>query len=399
MASPSVLMSLLALLLAVVVARRLQGLLGSAALPAILLELSVGFLLGNTVLAYERLNGVSGIAELGVISLFFLVGLETRGDLLADHRGAILRTVLISSLAPLLFFVPLKALTGASDGQVLLFLAVVAATGTGVTLRTLRSLGAMATPSARLLVGVSVLDDLPAVGLLALATVVARGSGVGSSGAGPLAAGGPFAPGGLGWIAVGLALAGLSFQLVKAWVQRYGPRKLGPFALVLLMICSAAVGEALGLTGLLGALFGGMLLARISPPDASVEDNLVVFSDVFVPLYFVTVGMRVKLESLLSPAAWQLAGLLIAMALISKLLCWYGVGKTARSQGVDPWTVVFGLIPRGLPGLVFAGAALKAGLIDDSAFSALVIMVTTTTVLGLFLLNRRVQSLRRKASP
>ncbi|MFS6827831.1 cation:proton antiporter [Cyanobium sp. ATX-6F1] len=294
MASPTVLISLLALLLAVVVARRLQGLLGSAALPAILLELTVGFLLGNTVLSYERLNGVSGIAELGVISLFFLVGLETRGDLLADHRTDILRTVLISSLAPLLFFVPVRALTGASTAQVLLFLAVVAATGTGVTLRTLRSLGAMATPSARLLVGVSVLDDLPAVGLLALATFVAGRSGEGTSGAGALAASGPFASGGLGWIALGLALAGLCYGLVKVFVQRCGPRRLGPFALVLLMIASAAAGETFGLTGLLGALFGGMLLARLSPPDAAVEDNLVVFSDVFVPLYFVTVGMRVE---------------------------------------------------------------------------------------------------------
>ncbi|MCP9849283.1 cation:proton antiporter [Cyanobium sp. Morenito 9A2] len=392
-------MSLLVLLLAVVAARRLQGLVGSAALPAILLELTVGFLLGNTVLSHERLNGVAGIAELGVISLFFLVGLETRGDLLAKHRSTIVRTVLISSLAPLLFFVPLKALTGASTAQALLFLAVVAATGTGVTLRTLRSLGAMATPSARLLVGVSVLDDLPAVGLLALATFLARGSDVGGNGAGALEAGGPFASGGLGWIAIGLALAVLSYGLVKAWVQRCGPRKLGPLALVLMMISSAAAGEAFGLTGLFGALVGGMLLARLSPPDAAVEDNLVVFSDVFVPLYFVTVGMRVKLDSLLTPAAWKLAGLLTVMALISKLVCWYGIGKGARTQGVDAWTVVFGLIPRGLPGLVFAGGALKAGLIDDTAFSALVIMVTTTTVLGLLLLNRRVQSLRRKASP
>ena len=57
--------------------------------------------------------------------------------------------------------------------------------------------------------------------------------------------------------------------------------------------------------------------------------------------------------------------------------------------GVDRWLVVFGLLPRGLPGLVFATTALSAGLIDSLQFSSLVLMVTVTTVLGLLLLERR----------
>jgi hypothetical protein len=60
---------------------------------------------------------------------------------------------------------------------------------------------------------------------------------------------------------------------------------------------------------------------------------------------------------------------------------------------VDRWIVVFGLIPRGLPGLVFASTALAAGVIDAVQFSALVIMVTTTTMVGLVLLERRIQRL------
>jgi hypothetical protein len=55
--------------------------------------------------------------------------------------------------------------------------------------------------------------------------------------------------------------------------------------------------------------------------------------------------------------------------------------------------VVFGLIPRGLPGLVFATTALSAGVISSSQYSALVLMVTGTTVLGLVLLERRLLAL------
>ncbi|MEI6029813.1 MAG: hypothetical protein WCQ20_01460 [Synechococcaceae cyanobacterium ELA739] len=56
---------------------------------------------------------------------------------------------------------------------------------------------------------------------------------------------------------------------------------------------------------------------------------------------------------------------------------------------VRPGSRWFGLPPRGLPGLVFATTALSSGLMDGIPFSALVLMVTVTTVLGLLLLERR----------
>jgi len=46
-------------------------------------------------------------------------------------------------------------------------------------------------------------------------------------------------------------------------------------------------------------------------------------------------------------------------------------------------------MPRGLPGLVFASTALAAGVINGVQFSALVLMVSCTTVVGLLLLERR----------
>lgn len=55
--------------------------------------------------------------------------------------------------------------------------------------------------------------------------------------------------------------------------------------------------------------------------------------------------------------------------------------------------VVFGLLPRGVPGLVFASSALADGVITPLQFSALVLMVSTTTVLGLLLLGRRLARL------
>ncbi|MCS5698898.1 cation:proton antiporter [Cyanobium sp. FGCU-52] len=135
--TPSLLTVLLLLLIGVLVARLSAGRLRTWAVPAIVLELLVGFVLGNTILPFERVEPLSGLTELGVLTLFFQVGLEVRGDLLSSRRDAILRTVAISFLAPLIAFWPLRLGFGLDTPATLLCLAVLSATGTGVTLRVL----------------------------------------------------------------------------------------------------------------------------------------------------------------------------------------------------------------------------------------------------------------------
>jgi Kef-type K+ transport system membrane component KefB len=166
--------------------------------------------------------------------------------------------------------------------------------------------------------------------------------------------------------------------------------------LILLIGCSW-LGELCGLTSLLGALWGGVLLQRLAPmPEDSgaareLRGQLALLSEVFLPLYFLSIGMRVQAGSLLQPSAWWMALLLLLLAIASKLLCGLGISSADRAAGVDRWLVVFGLLPRGLPGLVFASTALAAGVITPSMYAALVLMVSATTVLGLLLLGRRLQ--------
>jgi Kef-type K+ transport system membrane component KefB len=383
MLAPSLLSTLLILLIGLLLARLSAGGLARWAVPAIVLELVIGFVLGNTLLPFAAVAPLSGLTELGVLTLFFQVGLEVRGDLLLSQRGPLSRLVAISFLAPFLAFWPLRSWFGLSTPTTLLCLAVLCATGTGVTLRVLAQRQALQTPSGRLLVAVSVLDDLPAIALLAMATTMAGGS-IGAAGLGL------FGP------VLGVALAGLSLPLVDRWGRQPRRPPSSPLAILLLLIAAAWVGEVLGLTSLLGALWGGVLLARLSPLPEDVRPVLTVLADVFLPLYFISVGMRIDAHTLLRPASWWFALVLIVLALLSKLVCGFGITARERRGGVDRWLVVFGLLPRGLPGLVFATTALSAGLITSLQFSSLVLMVTVTTVLGLLLLDRR---LGRTAAP
>ena len=373
---PSLLSTLLVLLVGLAIARLMAGKLARWAVPAIVVELGIGFLLGNSVLPFDAIKPLSGITELGVLSLFFQVGLEVRPDLLAARRNTILRLVALSFLAPLLAYWPLVQGFGMAPATALLCLACLSATGTGVTLRLLAQRQALRSPSGRLLVGVSVLDDLPAIALLSLAVATAGGAlgqgGIGSFG-----------------LVVGLATAGLSYWLAGWWAHRQASSPTSPLAILMLLI---------GASSLLGALWGGVLLNRLSPPgqqgvNPGASQLLAVLSEVFLPLYFISVGMRVQAGVLLEPRAWTLAIVLLVLAMPSKVVCGLGVSRADRRAGVDRWLVVFGLVPRGLPGLVFATTALSAGVIDALQFSALVMMVTVTTVVGLLLLERRLVQL------
>jgi Kef-type K+ transport system membrane component KefB len=372
--------TLLILLTGLLWARLATGRLARWAVPAIVIELAVGFLLGNTLLPHRAVAPLSGLTELGVLTLFFQVGLEVRGDLLRSRASTILRTVALGCLAPLLAWLPLRHGFQLSVPATLLCLAVLSATGTGVTLQVLSQRQALATPSGRLLVGVSVLDDLPAIALLSLATFSA-GNSLGPAGGGALPA------------LAALAAAGGSLLVARrlAASGRSGPQD--PLSILLLLVGWAWIGEMSGLTSLLGALWAGVLVARMSTPPEQVRRLLSLVSEVFLPLYFISVGMRLQASSLLRPGAWQLAAVLVALGVLAKLVCALGISQRDRADGVDVWVVVLGLMPRGLPGLVFATTALAEGVIDATTFSALVLMVASTTVLGLLLLERRLRRL------
>lgn len=401
----SLLSILLLLMVGVLLARISAGRLHRWAVPAIVLELLMGFVIGNTLLPFERIQPLSGLMELGVLSLFFMVGLEVREGLRNARGAAVLRTVLLSALTPLLAYAPLQALFQLSAGGTLLCVAVLSATGTGVTLRTLAQARALATPSAQLLIGVSVLDDLPAIAMLSLAMVLGFNTGTAPA----IGLGGSFLPLPIG-LPLGLLLAALSVPAVRWWRQRHGVWEPSALGVLLVLITCSWLGECTGLTSLLGALWAGVLVSWLADPLEAVAElsspstpdrlrrHLSLVWEVFLPLYFIGVGQRIDASVLREAQAWWLALFLVGLGVLCKLLCALGISRRDQAAGVDRWVVVFGLIPRGLPGLVFASTALEAGLISRSIYASLVLMVSVTTVIGLLLLGRRLHQLESNRS-
>jgi Kef-type K+ transport system membrane component KefB len=249
--------------------------------------------------------------------------------------------------------------------------AALTATSVGITARVLSDLGRLHDRAAKVVLGAAVLDDI--LGLVILAVV----TGLTRTGTFSVAAAGFILLKALLFlvIAVGLGIR-LSPRLVRL-VSRMRARGSLIVAAVLFCALLAAVSESIGLATIIGAFAAGLILAK-TERRAHIEEQIKPVADLFVPIFFVTIGMKVvpaTLDPLAPGGSFGLAILLTGVAIASKLAAGLGVYQ----RGVRRWPVGVGMIPRGEVGLIFAGIGLATGVIDDALYAPIVSMVMLTT--------------------
>jgi Kef-type K+ transport system membrane component KefB len=98
---------------------------------------------------------------------------------------------------------------------------------------------------------------------------------------------------------------------------------------------------------------------------------------ILVPIFFVLIGLQVKLESFLSAEVWLFASGLVAAAIIGKLVSGIVAGRCLNRLAIG-----IGMLPRGEVGLIFAAIGKGLGVIDSQLFSSIVLMVVITTVIA-----------------
>lgn len=382
--------------------------------PAVLGELVAGVLLGNLLLPFgldaDAAAGRPGpagwyaaflhdsltagtpidvLARLGVILLLFIVGLESNvGDMLRVGATS-LAVATVGVVAPfVLGWAVSRALLPGGPHHPLVHVyigACLTATSVGITARVLRELGRLERDEARIILGAAVLDDVMGLVILAVVggMVVAEGTGE------PLH---------------GLAIAkiivlAVGFLAGAVWLgRRLAPRLFG-FAsrlhgggllmLTALLLCFvlAATANLLGLAPIVGAFAAGLLLDELhfeSFRDRGVQHRvdelLEPIAHVLVPIFFVQMGMTVRLETFGAAGVLFFAAVLTGAAIAGKQVCGLVVPK-----GLDRLSIGVGMVPRGEVGLIFAaiGAGLTIGgerVIDDVSNAAVVIMVIVTTM-------------------
>jgi Kef-type K+ transport system membrane component KefB len=365
--------------------------------PAVLGELLVGVGLGNVHLlgptVFEALKtdvGIGIAAEVGVVLLLFQVGLETRLDEMKRVGISSLLVALLGVAAPMaLGFVVGETLLPNHPPIVYGFLgATLAATSIGITARVMKDLGKTQTGEARIILGAAVIDDV--IGLIILAVVSGL---VVAAERGAHAAISPVS------VSV-IVLKAVAFFAVAILLGRFGARPAlntlsrmrvhGVLLAASIGMCFtlAAVAGWLGLAPIVGAFAAGLVLEPshyrrfTRRGERSVDELIAPIADLFVPVFFVLMGLSVDLRHFASPKALGLAGALFVAAMVGKLVC--GIGITQK--GINRMIVSVGMIPRGEVGLIFASVGARHYLqgepvIDAVTYSAIVAMVMLTTLI------------------
>lgn len=387
MSVTKVLLDILVVLLAAKAAAELAERVG---LPAVVVEILAGVLIGPSALGLVAGDDVLRVlGELGVILLLLDVGMEMNLTELAAVGRASLAVATIGVAVPFVAGWGAAIGLGMSSQEALFVGAALTATSVGITARVFADLRALATVEARTVLGAAVADDV--IGLVIL-TVVVR-----------IAAQGHVSP-----LSV-LSIIGVAvgFLLVTSLVGvRLAPpafaalarvsRSSGTVVAVALAftLAVAELASVAKLAPIVGAFVAGISLGR-SPAADRIRRELTPVGHLFIPVFFLQIGIDADVGEFVHPKVVGLALALMVVAVLGKLASAAGLW---RSPG-DRLLVGLGMIPRGEVGLIFATIGLRQGIFGQDVYASLLLVVLATTLLTPPLLRWRLVRLRAGPSP
>ena len=386
-------------------AKVLGGVMERFGIPSVLAELLTGILIGNlggslgeSFSSIQASPILAGLSELGVLFLLFLVGLETNLSDLAKSGKDASRAAIIGVVAPFILGFALVYFMSGSFAETnfnhALFLgAALSATSVGITARVLSDAGELRSRSGQIILGAAVIDDVLGITVLAIvAAIVTQGS----VSVGMMA-------GLLGRIAAfGVCVWVLRRFVLKRVIRLLKPLEVsGTITILMLSLCliAAWAAEKAQLAGIIGAFALGLALDETYfegyqlKAATGLEHLMKPVTDFLVPVFFMVVGMRVKLAAFTDPKTLGFAIALTICAVIGKLACGLPISKEARRTGADRILIGFGMLPRGEVGLIFAGMGLQLQVLNQSDYNAVVAMVALTTLLAPALISWRLKRL------
>jgi len=361
----------------ILVGAKLAGLVSQrAGLPGVFGKLLVGLALGPSLLGWIVPDDTLRLmAEVGVILLMFLAGLET------DTRE--MRRVGVSALLAAVGGVVLPFLGGTVVARLFglawvpsLFVGtLLTATSVSISARVLQELGRLRTREGTTILGAAVIDDV--LGLVVLSLVV--GLAGGTDAVWPLVKMVLF-------LVVALAGGRYLVPQLSNWLKGHPAHEVGLAVVISLVLAYAWAAEELGgVAAITGAYLAGLLVGRTEIHTWVHEDVSAVGYGFFIPVFFVVIGLDVHAQHLAAAPIFTL--LLLAVAVAGKVV---GCGLGARAGGCtgeESVRVGVGMIARGEVALVVATLGLQAGVIDEALFATSIVMALATTLITPLLLK------------
>ncbi len=379
----TIIVSILVILVAAKLAAEIAERIG---IPAVAGEIVAGIAIGPSMLGLVSPNEIlTVLGEIGVILLLLEVGMHMDLRELRSVGRDAMSVAVVGVVVPFAAGVALGPALGFTSDQALFLGAALTATSVGITARVFGDLRALATREAQTVLGAAVADDV--IGLIVLTVVVRLVTGSGSVTI--MSVGGVIIMA-VAFLVACTVLGILLVPRVLAFIDRKARSNSTMFALALAFALGVSqLATVAKLAPIIGAFVAGMALGR-SPSSARIQRELTPVGHLFIPVFFLQIGIAVDVTTFAKLRVLGIALALIVIAIAGKLISGWAIRGTTSSKLL----IGIGMIPRGEVGLIFAAIGLREGVFDGDLYASLLLTVLVTTLITPPLLGIQIKRTR-----
>jgi CPA2 family monovalent cation:H+ antiporter-2 len=330
----------------------------------------------------SSLDTINLLAELGIIMLLFVVGTEFPVAKLRAVGRISLVVALAEALGTLMIVFFIAQHLGFSFFDSMFLSLAMSITSTVVTVRVLEELGMLQDKSSLLILGISIVEDILAISILAiLQSVAAAGGGDNVS---------------IVSIAISIGVVGGFIGSILIIGSKYMPKiidrvgRTNDYTLLLIVTLALAFGlsfvaQGLGLSVATGAFLAGVLVAESK--SASVAKIVTIpLRDMFAAIFFISIGALMDIS--LIPLFIIPAAILILASFASKFLIVTSILSKAKIDNTTALRTGLGMASaKGELSLVVVKGGQDVGAITNSILPILGVVTIITTFITPFIIR------------
>ncbi len=345
-------------------------------LPGLVGLLFAGIVLGSNGLGLldAQSESMKLLADIGKIYLMFVAGLEIDLDEFRKKKDRSLGFGIATFFLPLVFGTVVGQIFGMGlNPSVLLGSLLASHTLLGYPI--VNRLGVVKNEAVIVTIGATIFTDIAALLILAICIAVQ---------------GGDFSAGSLilQLVMLGVYSAIVLFGIDKAgkeYFRRTGDEESNQFMFILLVVFLASVAaQIINVDKIVGAFLAGLAVNDVvgkSPVEEKVE---FIGSTLFIPCFFVNMGLLMDIPGFIKTLTTELP-LTIAVVgslFVSKFLA-AAIAKMLYRYSWDEAMTMWSLsLPQVAATLAAALAGVNSGLIDDSVFNVVIVLMLVTSIAG-----------------
>ncbi len=328
----------------------------------------------------ERDESFELFGLVGLYYIMFLAGLEMDMESVKKNSRQFVIFGLLTCLVPLTLTYVMSITLLNYSGKASFLLGCIMASNTLIAYPIVGRYGLQRNSSVMLSVGSSMISLFLALVMLAgLAATFSDNSGW------------------LFWVFFALKLAlfiagSLFFipRLTRYFLRRYSDQVMQYIFVMAVMFLSASLSAAIGLEGIFGAFFSGLILNRYIPKVSPLMNRIEFIGNaIFIPYFLIGVGMLINLRTLSEgPQMWLIVALIAFFGTFGKALAAYLSSLLFRLPKAEGH-MMFGLTSAHAAGaiaMVMVGMRLEVApgvmLVDNLMLNGVVIMILVTCIIS-----------------